>query len=135
MMDPSGSQTFNGSSKDGGAAAKPKRQARPQTAPASDGAGLRGNTFSMTRVQHILNEYGTLKKIKTIQERRYLRDCEGFKRDVAKVDEALVELIQALDFKFFEKLTEPMLYELVSHMTVSRYGQVGGDNSCLFLLS
>lgn len=126
----------NGVQDDAGGAG-PSGASRPQSAPAP--RAKKKNTgdavvVTMGRVQNIMHQFGTLKKIKTSSLRRNIRDCELYEQDRRRVNTAVAEVIVALDFKFFEKLSLGQVLQVVDVMTVQksspgeyvfRKGQIG----------
>ncbi|CAD7957844.1 unnamed protein product [Amoebophrya sp. A120] len=97
---------------------------------------------SMSKVAGIMNQYASMKKIQTAAQRRNVRECEATNREMEKIHHVIAELIIAMDFKFFERMTVKQLVKTASLMevrkftageTIFRKGTTGHHFYCVFL--
>ena len=79
-------------------------------------------TFSMVQVEQIVGNLMTLQRTHTSQNgRRGLREAAAWSESLDKMERCVAELIVAMDFKFFEKLTEEQLRALIKSMKLMKF--------------
>eukprot|EP00392_Amoebophrya_sp_AT5.2_P001918 g1923.t1 len=116
----------------------PKREAQRARDAIADGRPV----VSMAKVAGIMNQYASMKKIEVAASRRNIRECDSTGREMEKMHHVIAELIIAMDFKFFERMTVKQLIHASSLMevrkftageTIFRKGTTGHHFYCVFL--
>ncbi|CAD7975970.1 unnamed protein product [Amoebophrya sp. A25] len=76
---------------------------------------------SMVKVAGIMNQYASMKKIQLAGNRRNVRESDAMEKEMERIHHVIAELIVAMDFKFFERMSLKQLVRTAGLMEVRKF--------------